>query len=181
MSDPSYEGEAGSRWTWRNIFDVVLGSAMLILAFVGIGASDVSGAGSQLYWTLLAVGFAAASFAFDWVHSNDGFAIGRGLLNVVVHWLGVFVAIQIIYFLIESGRLTNADTGLMNGVVLALGTYLCGVHADWRLLVIGAMLGLGTAAMAFLEQYVWLLVAVAILVLVASIFVARWRRRDEAY
>jgi len=44
--------------------------------------------------------------------------------------------------------------------------------------VIGAALGLGTAAMAFLEQYVWVLIAVAILALIASIFISRWRRRD---
>ena len=61
---------------------------------------------------------------------------------------------------------------------LALGTFTSGVHTNWRLTVIGAALGLGTVAVAYMEQYLWILFALALLALGLIIFGARWRRRD---
>ena len=65
----------------------------------------------------------------------------------------MLLAIELVYMLIAAGRLTNADTGLMNGTILALGTFTSGVHTNWRVAVIGAALGLGTAAVGYVEQY----------------------------
>ena len=86
------------------------------------------------------------------------------------------MAIELVYIFISTGRLTNADTGLLNGTILALGTFTSGVHANWRLLI-GAALGLGTAAVAYVEQYLWVLFAVALLALGIIIAVARLRGR----
>jgi hypothetical protein len=169
--------DGGRDWTWRSIFDAVVGIAMLLLAFVGVGASDVSGAGSQVYWSLLAIGFGLASLAIDWVHHDDEFHWARSSIRVVVHWIGVLAAIQLVYVFIASGRVANADVGLLNGTILALGTYLCGVHADWRLMVIGAALAFATASVAYLEQYLWVLFALAVLALAVTFLVARARGR----
>ena len=162
-------------WTWRSVFDVVVAGLMLVLAFVGIGASDVSGAGSEVYWSGLAIGFGLAALAVDWVHAGEGYTWVSSLVDTAVHWLGVFAAIQLVYFFIASGRVANADTGLVNGLLLALGTFLYGVHANWRLIVIGAALGLSTMAVAYLEQYLWVLFGLAILALVVILLVARYR------
>ena len=67
----------------------------------------------------------------------------------------------------------------MNGAILALGTFTSGVHTNWRVAVIGAALGLGTAAVAYVEQYLWILFALALLALAAIIFVARLRGRRD--
>jgi hypothetical protein len=162
--------------TWRHAFDMGVGIAMLLLAFVGIGASDVSGAGSQAYWSLLAIGFAVASFAMAWVHAGEGFHWSRSIGRMAVHWIGVLAAIELVYVFIASGRVANANIGLVNGVILALGTFLAGVHANWRLMVIGAALGLATAVVAYLEQYLWVLFTVALLALAAIFVVARLRK-----
>jgi hypothetical protein len=165
----------GEDLTWRTALDLGLGLLMLVLAFVGIGASDVSGAGTQGYWSVLAIGFALASYALQWAHAGEGFRHGEAALRMAVHWAGVLAAIQLVHLFIASGRLTNADTGLLEGVILALGTFLCGVHASWRLIVIGLALGLATAAVAYLEQYLWVLFGLAVLALVAILVVARAR------
>ena len=75
----------------------------------------------------------------------------------------MLLAIELVYLLIAAGRLTNADTGLMNGDILALGTFTSGVHTNWRVAVIGAALGLGTAAVGYIEQYLWILFVLALL------------------
>ena len=53
--------------------------------------------------------------ALDWVHEPRGTAWWKAALRTALHWLGVLVAIELVYVFIDAGRLTNADTGLLNG------------------------------------------------------------------
>ena len=162
---------------WRHIADIVIGGAMLALAFVGIAASDVSGTGSQTYWTFLTLAFGLASLGVIAIHSGAGYLRGRAALSMISHWVGMLAAIEIVYLFIAAGRLTNADTGLLNGLVLALGTFLAGVHGNWRLAVIGATIGCATLAVAWLEQYLWALVGLGGLALAAVFLIGRLRGR----
>jgi hypothetical protein len=162
---------------WRHVTDLVVGGAMLVLAFVGIAASDVSGLGSQTYWTILALLFGVACLGLQWLHAGDGLARARSALAMAIHWVGVLAAVEIVYLFIAAGRLTNADAGLLNGLVLALGTFLAGVHGGWRLAVIGVAIGLATIAVAWSEQYLWVLLALAVLALAALFPVGRLRAR----
>jgi hypothetical protein len=165
---------------WRPAFDVTAGAVMLVLAFIGIAASDVSGGGSQTYWSGLAIVFGLICIALDWMHESPGTPWVRPVARTALHWLGVLIALELVYLFIGTGRLTNADTGLLNGTILALGTFTSGVHSNWRLVVIGAALGLGTAAVAYVEQYLWILFALALLALGLIVLVARLRGRREA-
>lgn len=162
--------------SWRPMFDVVAGASMLVLAFIGIAASDVS-TRSQTYWSLIAVVFGLICLGLDFVHEPRGTAWWKAALRTALHWLGVLLAIELVYVLIAAGRLTNADTGLMNGAILALGTFTSGVHTNWRVAVIGIALGLGTAAVGYVEQYLWILFVLALAALGVIIAVARMRGR----
>ena len=161
------------------MFDVSIGGAMLLLAFIGIAASDVSSGRTQTYWLVLAVAFGLLSILLDWVHEPPGTAWAAPMLLTAVHWLGVLAAIELVHVFIDAGRLSNANIGLLNGVIVALGTFSGGVRTNWRLMVIGAALGLGTAAVAYVEQYLWILFALAVLALAAIYLVARWRGRHS--
>lgn len=163
---------------WRHVADLVIGGGMLVLAFVGIAASDVSGTGSQVYWTILTVAFAVASYGLRWIHAARDFVYARDAVVAVAHWVGVLAAIELVYVLIAAGRLTNADAGLLNGLVLALGTLLAGVHGSWRLAVIGTAIGLATVAVAWFEQYLWVLIGVAAVALAALFLIGRLRARS---
>jgi hypothetical protein len=165
--------------SWRSAFDVGAGALMLVLAFVGIAASDVAGGGSQVYWSGLAIAFGLICVALDWIHEPRGTAWLQPALRTALHWLGVLLAIELVYVLIDAGRLTNASTGLLNGTILALGTFTSGVHTNWRLLVIGVALGLGTATAAYVERYLWILFALALLALALIIFIGRLRARRD--
>ncbi len=164
---------------WRPAFDAIIGGVMLLLAFIGIAASDAARA-SQVYWSGIAVVFFLLCVALDFIHEPRGTAWAGPTLRGALHWLGVLAALELVFIFIGAGRLTNADTGLFNGVVLALGTYTCGVYANWRLMVIGVALGLGTAAVAYVEQYLWILLILALLALAGIFFFTRWRYRRDA-
>ncbi len=161
----------------RTMIEGAVGLVLLALAFAAIATSDVSAASSQFYWTLLVIVFAAAALALHWFEGGHGVGGLRGVWSIALHWLGVLVAVEMVFYLVASGRMANADTGLSSGVILALGTYLAGVRGEWRLMVLGVALALATVGVAFVEQYLLVFVGVAVLAVLALIAGARLRRR----
>ncbi len=128
---------------------------------------------TQGYWTLLTVVFGIVALVTDWLHSKGGWRLTASTVRLALLWVGVFVAIQLVYFFIASGRFMNADTGLINGLILALGTFACGVYVNWRLVVVGMALGFATMAAAYVEQYLWILLGVALVAVAVLIVGAR--------
>lgn len=161
----------------RVVIEAGVAAVLLALAFSAIAASDVSAVRTHLYWSLLVVVFAAVAFVVERLHPRPGSGGVRGALGIALHWAGVLVAVQLVYLLVASGRMANADTGLCCGLVLALGTFLAGVHGNWRLLVVGAALGAATAGVAFVEEYVWVLLLLALVVIVLLVVVPHMIRR----
>ncbi len=51
----------------------------------------------------------------------------------MLHWIGLVVAVQLVYLLLHIGRLDNENTGLIILLLLALTTFLAGIHLGWRL------------------------------------------------
>lgn len=153
----------------RTIIEGIIGIGMLVLAFSAIAASDISGGHIQGYWTTLLVIYAAAAYTVDRLHSEISFKDGRRVIALALHWIGVFAAMLLIYYFTTSGRFANANIGLANGLILALGTFLNGVHGNWRFMVVGGALGFGTLVVAFTEEYLWILFGIAVLALVVLV------------
>lgn len=162
----------------KSIVEGIVGAVMLVLAFAAIAASGVSVAGTHVYWSGLVVAFAVVAFAIDRMHPRQGSSLGSSALPIALHWIGVFLAIELVYVFVGSGRIANTDTGLTNAMILALGTYLAGVHSNWRLMVVGVAIGLAAAGAAFMEEYLWIMFGLAVLVIV--IFVLSARRSGAA-
>lgn len=160
----------------RTIAEGGVGLGMTVLAFSAIAASDVFGGRTHGYWIALLVLYAVAAYVVDRLHSGISFKDARRALSIALHWIGVFVAMLLVYFFAKSGRVANADIGLTYGLILALGTFLSGVHTNWRLMVVGAALGFGTAGVAFIEQYLWVLFGIVVLALLVFIFGSRIAR-----
>ncbi|MEM6945588.1 MAG: hypothetical protein AAF416_01215 [Pseudomonadota bacterium] len=144
------------------ILDLILGLVLLGTAFFGVAASDVHAGFSNIYWAVLTMIFAVGSFAFAWLHRGEGFAPFRTAMILAAHWIGVFISIQVVFYFVSTNNFTDANVGLANGILFALATYLCGVHVQVRLAVVGAALGLATATEALIEENLWILFAIAI-------------------
>jgi hypothetical protein len=157
----------------RALIEGSIGIVLLIISFFAIASSDVSALKTRPYWSVLVVVYGVVAFVVDRLYSDHSLRNPRTTVNIVLHWLGVFIAIQLVYFFVSSGRMANADMGLTNGLILALGTFLSGVHGNWRMFVTGLALGLATAGVAFVEEYLWFLAGVAVLALVAITFGSR--------
>lgn len=161
----------------RKYADLGIGAAMLALAFIGIATSDISGGGSQVLWTAIVIIFALANGVLEWLHPERNLD-SKMLLQLGAHWIAVLAAIEMVFLLASTGRIMNADDGLTTALILALGTFLSGIHGNWRLLVLGAGLALAVALAALIEQYMWVVAGILILSLAAVYIVGRFRKRD---
>jgi len=153
--------------------------AILLIAgsFTVMVMSDVSEGETHLYWIMLVVVFGAVSFLVDRVHSGRSVLDLKGGHRVLLHWIGMIAAIQLAHFFVQTGRMANADAGLTKGLLLGLGVYLAGVYGNWRLLVVGVAVAVASACIAVFEQYVWVLLGIAVFAIVLLVFGASLVRR----
>ena len=91
----------------------------------------------------------------------------------VVHWLGVVGAVLLIYVLQIYGRMTNEAAGSAVLVVLALATFLAGVYTDWRLSVLGVVLGVAVIGFAYVERAALVVISILLLALVGLVLYMR--------
>ena len=148
---------------------------LLVLSGLGIGISNYSADRGLWYWLLMVPVFGLTSLFVGWEAARrHGQSPGRVIVTQVLHWLGLAGALWLMVLLANTGRIANPDEGLVSLILLALATFLVGVHTDWRFAVVGAVLG-GIAVLAVLvEQYLWL--GIVPVLLGAGVFLY-WRLR----
>ena len=134
---------------------------LLALAVVGAGISSVDDQGGHRYWSGLVLAYGLVCVIRSWFLAKDeGASVWPMISTQVLHWLGALVTIQLILFF-EAGGMTDrgpaADYALL---VLALSTYLAGVHFNWTFMVLGAILAVIAVALQELEQLTLYLVTV---------------------
>lgn len=156
---------SGSRWGGfsRELPFLV----MLLLSFAGIAYTTFAPQSSALYWEILVPIFAAGCIATGWPRAHATREHWRLLWTQILHW-GAFLGAMQLMFLPGVQRLMNAGAhGLSVLILLALGTFVAGVHAQsWQIGLVGLVLALGVSAVVWIEQSA-LLILVAIAALVA--------------
>lgn len=141
---------------------------LVIVSLVGIGISDFSQKYGFYFWLGTAPVFGLASLIIGWSHArHSGQSWFQILGKQLFHWLALALVMCMIYLFQYTGRLNNTDAGIMAMMALSLTTFLAGVHFDWRFYLIGIFLGGATIAIAFIEQFFWLmLIPIAIIVVI---------------
>jgi hypothetical protein len=156
--------------------------AMLIGAFIGIAIGGFVGRPTALYWQLLVPAYAVVCVFAGWDRDVSSAEHTKVVTRQAIHWLASFIAMRLLFLPQVRGVLNDNAAGLTLLTVLALSTFLAGLHAGaWRIVVVGIVLALGVPAAAWLEQSALLLTAEAIVVagLVGLFLWARSRLRDE--
>ena len=138
---------------------------LILLSLIGIGITDFSPADSRLYWLAMVPVFAGACLILEWSRAR-----GRGqkwttiVRTQLLLWFGLLLAVFLVYFLLHTGRLDNENTGLIILLLLALTTFFAGIHLGWRLFIVGIFLGLALIGAAYLEEFVWMFLIIALVV-----------------
>lgn len=149
------------------IYEIV--AVMLtVLSIIGVAITDFSPAGSHFYWLVMVPVFAAACLTLE-RKRGDGQEQNwkANFRSQFLIWLGLLVAVQVVYLLLNSGRLNNENTGLIILLLLALTTFFVGVNLDWRLLIVGFILGLALIGATYMETFFWLFFLLAAAVIAA--------------
>lgn len=154
--------------------DQIVFSALIILAVIGVVVTDISPASAHGFWvgTLIiyacTVIFCGRKFAVAQERS-----LGNFVLQQVIHWGGALVAILSVYTMVHTGTLTFSEAGSIMLLVLGLATFLAGLHAGWRFYVLGALLIGATVVMAYIEEFMWIIVLVAVAILAITYFISK--------
>jgi hypothetical protein len=176
MSAPA---EDAPRRSWlRGMWSYLL---LVAAALVGIGYASTGGPaapGSRapsvfLVWSLILPVYFAACVWHGW----DGAAPRQAKLRLVVtqalHWLAFLGAMWVALRPEVRGIMNDDGEGVMLLMLLAVGTFVAGVHA-WSLPICltGVVLALAIPAIAWIEQTALLLIVLAVCAL--ALFGGLW-------
>jgi len=162
-----------SGWLHQFFISEAILSLLLVLCFIGIAYTDVSGGNSMRFWLWMVPVFAVAAITLEWSRyireDIDGFSF---IWHQFLHWLAVFIALKVTFILLELGRLSNDGASFVLMTIMSLATFLAGIYINWRFIVLGIFIALATVIAAYLEAYVWLLIPI-VLAFIAIIFLIR--------
>ena len=85
------------------------------------------------YWEFLAVAIGLVCVTTGWLHIHDPKARFRMVWTQALHWLAFLVAMNIVLFPNVQKMLNAPATGLTLLMLLALGTFVAGVHVSWQI------------------------------------------------
>ena len=153
----------------RHVEEVVL-LVLVVLSGIGVAVNDYSPKSAFRYWLWMAPTFGVVCIVAAWWRAAiRGESVVTAVQRQLLHWVGVVGAVYLIYLLQSTGRMENEAAGLAALIVIALSAFLAGVHTDWRLMVLGAVLSITVAGFAILEQMIWIVVLPAMLVMVVVV------------
>jgi hypothetical membrane protein len=148
-------------------------ACVLALTLVGVAYTSYSKRPIVGYWEFLTLvmGVLCVSTGWHQVHDKEGRL--RLVWTQALHWLAFLIAMNLV-LLTGMQTMLNADaTGLAILMLLALGTFVAGVHTrTWEVCALGAVMALSVPAIAWVEQSALLLLLGAGVVL--AIGVAIW-------
>jgi hypothetical protein len=155
-------------------------AAMLALAVGGIVLTSFRGA-TYYYWMTLAPVYALISIVSGWPKLDTGAERMKLVLTQALHWLAFLGAMWLKFLPEVRGVVNDNATALTLLILLALGTFVAGVHAGvWRICAVGVFLAASVPAVAWIqESAVLLLVGALLLAAVGFAFWWMWRRESK--
>ena len=118
--------------------------AILALAIGGVAYTNISQRPLVGYWEFLAIAMGLVCVVTQWSELEDKQARFRLIWTQALHWLAVLVTMNIMLFSGVQQVLPTLATGLVLLILLALGTFLAGVHLlSLQIGFLGACIGAG--------------------------------------
>jgi hypothetical protein len=138
-------------------------TGLIVLSIGGIAIMDFRADWGVWYWLIMTAVFGVVSLGMSWKPAAEkGLTAGKLLRQEGLHWLVTLAAICLV-FLMQWGLDLNPQlAGLCSLLVLAMACVLAGVHFEWRLAVVGAVLAATFVAAVLAADFFWagLLIAV---------------------
>lgn len=148
---------------------------IILLSIIGVAITDYAPASSWAYWIFMVAVLCVSAIVIEKTLVDKKGASFANLLAVqAIHWGATLIAILVSFAFVKTGRMTYEGSGLVILLILALSTFLDGNHVGWRFYLAGIFLGLTAVLTAYLEEFMWILVVVAIVCVVLSIYLEKY-------
>jgi len=166
--------------TVLGFFEEIILVLAFLLSLIGIGLTNYSPTNSIRFWMAMTVFMAVAAITIGLVkfveHKKDIRA--DMIVTQLTHWGATLLAVLGVFLLLKAGRLNYDNTGLVLLLIIGLSTFLDGYRISWRFSLIGILVG-GTAILAaFVEQFIWPVILLALILLTIAIFRERHRHQQ---
>src|SRR5258708_31589076 len=124
---------------------------VLILTLVGVAYASFARQSMVGYWEFLAPVIGLLCVILGWPHAPDKAARFRLVWTQALHWLAFLVAMNLLLLSGVATLLSPDATGLTILTLLALGTFVAGVHIQaWQGWMLGRVVGLGVPAVCWI-------------------------------
>jgi hypothetical protein len=151
---------------------------VLALTVFGVAYTSVAQQPLGFFWEFVAISTGILCVTTGWTKVDTRQARVRLIWTQAVHWAAIFVAMNILFLPSVQRLLPSPAASLALLLLLALGTFLAGIHVSWQICVLGLVMALLVPAIAWLKgSALFLVLAIAAGVGLGSMF---WRRRGEA-
>ncbi|MDE1569537.1 hypothetical protein [Aquabacter sediminis] len=161
-------------WGWLREAPYII---MLLLTVGGVAYSALARSPLQHYWELVTLFNCAACIYEGW--GREGQRRWRVVWTQLLHW-GAFLVAMTLLFLPSVQAVANVNsTGLAILLLLALGTFVAGVHtASWRVGLNGVVLAACVPVVAWLDQSALVVTLGALVLLLAgALLLGFWLRK----
>jgi hypothetical protein len=137
---------------------------VLVLTLAGVAYTSITKRPTIGYWEFLTPITAAVCIWSGWRRSHGKNAKWRLIWTQLAHWLAFFVAMNLL-LLPHVQAILNADaTALAILLLLALGTFVAGIHIPaWQICILGIVMALFVPAIAWIDEAALILVLGAII------------------
>lgn len=159
--------------------------AMIVAALIGIGITSLAGppaAGTRgaavWIWLALVPAYAGACIWEGWAHATASRLRTRLVVTQLLHWAAFLVAMYMLLTPELRGVLNENAVGLALLTLLAIGTFVAGVHA-WSapICATGVILALAVPALAWVDANMLLVIALVLIAAVVAAGVMLVKRR----
>jgi hypothetical protein len=147
---------------------------VLVLTLIGVAYTSFTKRPTTAYWEFLVPVTGALCIWSGWRSAREKKEELRLIWTQVAHWLAFFAAMNLL-LLPSVQDMVNADaTGLAILLLLALGTFVAGVHIPaWEVCILGVVMALFVPAIAWIEEAA-LIVLLALIVLIGAGMMFWW-------
>lgn len=148
---------------------------LIILSFVGVATSNFNPVAGSWYWLAMIPVFAVVAMITgrSKIVAPEGAIVQSGTIVQLLHWGVALLTAGALSVFRTTGRLDDENFSLVMLLILALATVLDGIRLGWLLTLVGAFLGLSAVIAAYMDEYLWIILALCTAIVLISIY---WKR-----
>jgi hypothetical protein len=159
--------------SWK--IGLLVAMIMILLGLLGVGLTTANAAVAPTYWVSLVPIYGILCVFTAYTRAGIGRIVDRSaVVRQIFHWLGIAAALGLDFYVRGTGQENGVAAGLNALLLLALGCYLAGVHLEWPFAVVGLLLSVTLIFVAEADEYLWLILLIGTVALIAMVFMMRF-------